>query len=524
MRCSTFIQQGLIDIYEYASLLNVNYAIISYVWNGLPPLPGAIPDTFEVLGVDNKPTGAQPISVELLRSACEAADRAGIDLLWLDQLCMKQSDSSDKAWQMEHMHEIYSNCRVCYVFPGGLARFTDLNEETDWINRGWTLQEAIAPSAVEVIFRWQNDSCQARPNGWPNYPLLPIDEVTANVCAKAPLSLLLDSTLNNGLSYWPMAPAAGPQHQEVNIFGRAQNTVPPGQAILILPNVATLAIIVGGHVERDSDPYFHSIWKSTFMRSTKYRSDIIFSVMGLFGVSLSPTSFMDESGRLDTNDCIRPAIALVQKILERGRRATWLGISPFSPPCPGLTTFPSFPRFSPRERTSVVDFPNNRWARASRLMLNEYVDPDVEYPFPQVESMNDQGYLKMYVKCMPVVMGGAVPAAGINVPWLEDTNGAIWTQPDPNDDIVAYAALLCAFRPYSPTNFQGLNFRRFRGFILVRNRPSSNSWYIKSYFRFDDGVWDWWLGRAGTRLLSVGGHDPDLELHNYVQNNLARIN
>ncbi|CAE6398655.1 unnamed protein product [Rhizoctonia solani] len=522
MKCSTFIKQGLIDLYEYRELPVAGYVIISYVWNGLAPLTGDNQITFEVLGDENRSKGAQPISVELLKSACQAAVQKQIDLLWLDQLCIKQSDNIDKAWQMENMHDIYKNSNFCIVFPGGLRRFSNLSEETQWIDRGWTLQEAIAPPNVQVMFQWTEGSCDAAPDQWLTRRTR-INAIMDQQCAIAPLSLLLDGTLNKGIKYWPDREEIAEKEcrQPVNIFGRAPDEIAPADYPRILPNVAALAIIAQKTVQPGTDSYYHTIWKSTLMRTTKYRCDVIFSVMGLFNVSLSPSHFTDENGRLDRNDCIRPAMELTKKIIEGGGRATWLGISPLCPPCPQLTSFPLFPRYSPAERALIVDFPKNRWVRASRLMINEYVNPSFKFPFP-AGAITKQGDMLLYVKCLSVAKVVSCPQ-GEGACCVEDTNGAIWCQQDTGGSPVAYAAILCAFKTYSPFNFKAVGFEGLRGFILVKNRTYARSWYLESYFAFNDEFLDRWFKQARYMPLHVGAHDPDRELHNYVEDRITRL-
>ena len=44
---------------------------------------------------------------------------------------------------------------MCLVLPGGLGRLIDPTERSPWAQRAWTLQEAIAPPVVLVVFQWK---------------------------------------------------------------------------------------------------------------------------------------------------------------------------------------------------------------------------------------------------------------------------------------------------------------------------------------------------------------------------------
>ena len=75
--------------------------------------------------------------------------------LWLDRGCIIQSSKEDRSWQMQHMGRIYKNCSTYLVLPGGLGRLVGLAEETAWIHRSWTLQEALSPRTTKCLFRWE---------------------------------------------------------------------------------------------------------------------------------------------------------------------------------------------------------------------------------------------------------------------------------------------------------------------------------------------------------------------------------
>ena len=71
------------------------------------------------------------------------------------------------------------------------------------------------------------------------------------------------------------------------------------------------------------------------MRTSSRPVDMVFSIMGLFGVILDPNMFEAENR-------IGATVALAKEILRKGGRASWLGMSFRLPPCSMLYTSPVF--------------------------------------------------------------------------------------------------------------------------------------------------------------------------------------
>ena len=75
------------------------------------------------------------------------------------------------------------------------------------------------------------------------------------------------------------------------------------------------------------------------MRTASHPVDMIFSIMGLFEVTLDVKSF-------DRNNRAGATVALAQKLLENGGKASWLGAAYYLCLAPMLSAFPSFPKTS----------------------------------------------------------------------------------------------------------------------------------------------------------------------------------
>lgn len=166
IHCDRFVQDATLSIEEFTDFPSVQYAAISYVWKGNPLEP---PETksdlyptmdavdgnrhhkFSVAGA----LDGDPISIHVLNQACLTAIKHGARYIWLDRLCIMQTNREDKNWQIKQMSEMYKRCNPCIVLPGGVQKLVRIDEETAWIHRGWTLQELLLPERAVVLLAWK---------------------------------------------------------------------------------------------------------------------------------------------------------------------------------------------------------------------------------------------------------------------------------------------------------------------------------------------------------------------------------
>ncbi|KAF4820203.1 Vegetative incompatibility protein HET-E-1 [Colletotrichum siamense] len=121
------------------------YAILSHTW-----------ENDEVSLQDLSTTaGRSKKGFKKIEACCAQARRDGFDWAWLDTCCIDKTSSAELSEAINSMFRWYRQARVCYVYlsdlpsqhPGDVDRrqFNDAK----WFTRGWTLQELIAPRAVE---------------------------------------------------------------------------------------------------------------------------------------------------------------------------------------------------------------------------------------------------------------------------------------------------------------------------------------------------------------------------------------
>ncbi|KAG8729534.1 hypothetical protein FRC11_008518 [Ceratobasidium sp. 423] len=387
--CAEMVNRKLLKVYEFVDFPMVKYCAASYIWRGNPAGNTPMDSFFSVRGAEN----ADPIGMQVLYDASEAALLRGVTYLWLDLLCILQTNHEDKQWQIRVMYQMYKSCHLCIVIPGGLQRLVALDEETQWIHRCWTLQEALAPPVVLILFAWKLGNAVAVAGEDSRGR---IEQVTPLRSAMAPLSLILDACIAGSISIELESEQTSVMVQ-IRIFSsHAPNSTytsvpfrrPPCK--VMSPIVSALAIAMSDVVDTDIKNY--AIWQSALMRTSSRPVDIVFSIMGLFGVSLDPHEF-------EQSDRIGATVALIRKIVDSGGRITWLGVSCLSSPCPQLSTFPMFPR------TRVCGKGLSRVPggaqEVSQLMLNEYPNTVVLIPAPQ-SSIDDEGYAMFTANLIPV--------------------------------------------------------------------------------------------------------------------------
>lgn len=335
--CDAFINSGLLRIIECAesdSIEEVSFAAVSYPWRDLQMPPGTAPPegSFSVKGAEH----ADEISIDVLRTACTAARHFGISLMWVDRLCILQTQKIDKNWQIHHMYKLYASCNLCLILPGGLVRLARLSDPTSWIDRAWTLQEAVAPSSEEklhIVFSFTQSTyieflrqeCAERFNdkfmdflhASKHNPLEVILEPGHSAaCKYKTLSMLLWGCVG-ALKY----------HQPT--ISKPYDAFPV--RIIYQPAMR--------HLQRAVDFGGLSVLKASFSRTSSRPVDMIFSIMGLMGVRLEVSKYTAE-------DRLKATIHLIQALMSRGDRAHWLFLAPELPACPGLSTLPVMPETS----------------------------------------------------------------------------------------------------------------------------------------------------------------------------------
>lgn len=521
--CSQYVKHKTISIVEFPSFPDTTcaYAAISYVWRGnVAQSPDAIAPTFAVAGAED----GDPIGVNALHHACTAALEYGAGYIWLDRLCIMQKDPDDKNQQIAWMFEIYKQCAVCIVLPGGIQRLVGLEEHTTWINRAWTLQEVLAPPHVTVLYRWEHGSGMYYRDGGSRGN---IKELIPAESAMMPLSETLTLYGHKQVNFFA---SAGGTHTlfKAEIFG------PPHDSSTVAVTEQTTEVAVfllrsafeKYSTEISSPAHFEerapAVWRSAHFRTSSRPVDMVFSIMGLFGVALEVKKFHKD-------DRLGATIALMQAILRSGKRASWLGMAPYLPPDSHLSMLPIFPhttvqgqvRFDPvllqdvdlqgiPSRLAVLD------TRAFKLPTG---------------SMDNDGYLAVSTKAFriyryidsiekPLTDGNSMHSQTTidaqNEPlFFRAIDGTVWAfSPDQQDigadEPRAFAVFVGRYSHFSSEKHTQWVGESHLGALLV-NEHTHNRFHVVSSFEFGEHLRRWIEGWQEC-TLRIGGPIPEPNL------------
>lgn len=147
INCSTFEQQQLHDIGGL-----VDYAILSHRWLDRGEL------TFKDYYAKRIVDGENSPALDKILGACRAARERDIEWIWIDNVCIDKSSSSELSESINSMFNWYRQAKLCIVYladtDGSIWKKQDGKEvASEWFSRGWTLQELLAPRQMEFYDR-----------------------------------------------------------------------------------------------------------------------------------------------------------------------------------------------------------------------------------------------------------------------------------------------------------------------------------------------------------------------------------
>ena len=133
------------------------YAILSHVWDDREmSFQDLVALCSECGSSDANPRDHVPSKI---RNACVLAANHGYQWLWADMCCIDKTSSSDLSEAINSMFRYYSLASVCYAYLRDVPS-TSLTRDafhsgdfwsSAWHQRGWTLQELLAPKLVVFV-------------------------------------------------------------------------------------------------------------------------------------------------------------------------------------------------------------------------------------------------------------------------------------------------------------------------------------------------------------------------------------
>ncbi|KAI1821624.1 hypothetical protein F4861DRAFT_451213 [Xylaria intraflava] len=122
------------------------YAILSHTWG-----PDHEEISFQGLRDGKRKAGLGRYKFD---KCCSQAISDGFAYAWIDTCCIDKTNSTELSEAINSMFKWYENAQVCYAYLNDVDGREDLqNRESSfwrsrWFQRGWTLQELVAPANV----------------------------------------------------------------------------------------------------------------------------------------------------------------------------------------------------------------------------------------------------------------------------------------------------------------------------------------------------------------------------------------
>ncbi|KAI1456324.1 HET-domain-containing protein [Annulohypoxylon moriforme] len=145
------------NVEEKSGIAVEKYAILSHRW-----LAREDEILFQDIESNDHTLLEKKLGLYKLTQCCKQAESDGLKYVWIDSCCVNRSDSTELQEVINSMYRYYENSQKCYVYlKDTLQKAGDgpfrLNENEDWFQRGWTLQELIAPREVHFYNKnWQH--------------------------------------------------------------------------------------------------------------------------------------------------------------------------------------------------------------------------------------------------------------------------------------------------------------------------------------------------------------------------------
>jgi Heterokaryon incompatibility protein (HET) len=348
---------AVIEVYEWRDGLNGNrgliqptedvksrpkYASVSHVWKSSNAVDAICREVNRPLRIAKGPKTAegfkekpQIASWQGLVEVAHACRHRGCTHFWLDLLCIDQvknltaPEDKEKKNQIKNMGYIYERSDIVFVMVGGVGAAQRIDDDSAWIDRAWTLQEAVVCPNTVVLVKWPyagkfNAPPLFRdPDEHPDkkFPIQ-FTKIGYNELAYIEIKALLELELTPGQSIIDLEgrneSKALPPDFSIKCFNSNVHDTISDTLNLSAGRSALMAVIeacaLGKKVNKEMK--HGAIWRSMQLRISTNQEDIVFSVLHLLEVKL------DDTADLPLEE-LYPK--LVEKVAMNGIPA-WLGL------------------------------------------------------------------------------------------------------------------------------------------------------------------------------------------------------
>ncbi|KAF2994257.1 hypothetical protein E8E13_001704 [Curvularia kusanoi] len=151
MRLLHYNEFGRLDLTTFDDKTIPPYAILSHRWG-----------EFEIVIEDiaRNTYEEKEESFRKLKFCADQAAKDGLEYFWIDTCCIDRWNRTERSISINSMFQWYRDANRCYVFLADVSVTSKAEasqrsdwekafRKSEWFNRGWTLQELIAPVSVE---------------------------------------------------------------------------------------------------------------------------------------------------------------------------------------------------------------------------------------------------------------------------------------------------------------------------------------------------------------------------------------
>ncbi|KID68192.1 Ankyrin repeat-containing domain protein, partial [Metarhizium hybridum] len=138
------LNTGTLTLEEFAEGQIPQYAILSHRW-GEGELSLQDVEKGELLSQGVKKGGYDKVRRFAFRAQCD-----GFEYAWIDTCCIDKTSSAELSEAINSMYLWYYRAERCYAYLADVWLVDEMCE-SEWFQRGWTLQELLAPAEVHFF-------------------------------------------------------------------------------------------------------------------------------------------------------------------------------------------------------------------------------------------------------------------------------------------------------------------------------------------------------------------------------------
>jgi Heterokaryon incompatibility protein (HET) len=144
------------DLHEFIGEERPKYAILSHRWGteevSFDEMVAYRKDSVRALDIPKR-------GFTKIKGCCTQASKDGLEWVWIDSCCIDKRSSAELTEAINSMFAWYKGARFCYVYLEDVEEIIDKGNAafpaastniatSEWFERGWTLQELLAPTNV----------------------------------------------------------------------------------------------------------------------------------------------------------------------------------------------------------------------------------------------------------------------------------------------------------------------------------------------------------------------------------------